>query len=182
MLQETEVQKLVQAAAQGDSDAFGQLYDLFSPRVFNFILARVRHKALSEDILHTVFMKAWNSLPKYKPSPKAKFSTWLFQITNFTIIDHWRTKKETVELDKLENLAQFAQDPKLYENYNFLWKAMDELPHDYTLVLQLRFIQDLSIAETALAMHKSEVGVRVLQHRAIKSLRNILAKNGHEII
>jgi RNA polymerase sigma-70 factor, ECF subfamily len=181
MLQEPQIQKLVREAAQGNSDSFGQLYDLYSPRVFNFILSRVRHKPLAEDILHTVFLKAWNSLPKYKPSPKARFSTWLFQIANFTIIDHWRTRKETVELDKLENLAQFALDQKLYENYDFLWKAIDELPGDYATVLHMRFVQDLTITETAMAMDKSEVGIRVLQHRAIKSLRAILAKNGHEI-
>ena len=182
MLQEPQVQKLVKEASQGSSDAFGQLYDLYSPKVFNFILARVRHKHLSEDILHTVFLKAWNSLPKYKPSAAAKFSTWLFQIANFTIIDHWRTKKEVVELDKLENLAQFAHDPKLYENYDFLWKAIDELPEDYATVLHLRFMQDLSIQEAAQVMNKSEVGIRVLQHRALKALRKILAKNGHEIL
>jgi RNA polymerase sigma-70 factor (ECF subfamily) len=180
MLQEQQVQKLVQEAIQGNSDSFGQLYDLYSAKVFNFIISRVRHKPLAEDILHTVFLKAWNSLPKYRPNPNAKFSTWLFQIANFTIIDHWRTKKETVELDKLENLAQFALDQKLYENYNFLWKAIDELPEDYATVLHMRFMQDLTIAEAAVAMDKTEVGIRVLQHRALKSLRKILAKNGHE--
>jgi RNA polymerase sigma-70 factor (ECF subfamily) len=180
MLQEEQVQMLVREAAAGNSDSFGRLYDEYSSRVFSFILGRVRHKPMAEDILHTVFLKAWNSLPKYHPSPRAKFSTWLFQIANFTIIDHWRTKKEVVELDKLKNLAQFAHDPELYENYDFLWRAIDELPEDYATVLHLRFVQDLTITETALSMNKTEVGIRVLQHRALKSLRNILSKNGHE--
>jgi RNA polymerase sigma-70 factor, ECF subfamily len=180
MADESEVQKLVKESIRGNSDAFGQLYDLYSSRIFNFIVSRVKNKQTAEDLLHTVFMKAWNSLPKYRPTQKAKFSTWLFQIANFTVIDYWRTKKDTVEIEKMENLAQFALDPKLYENYDFLWKAMDDLPQDYQTVIRLRFIDDLSVSEAAWAMNKSEVGIRVLQHRALKALRNILSKNGHE--
>ncbi|HYC79426.1 MAG TPA: RNA polymerase sigma factor [Candidatus Binatia bacterium] len=182
MVEEIRVQELVARSVKGDSDAFGKLYDLFAPKLFNFILSRVRHKGTAEDLLHTVFLKAWNSLPKYRPTNRAKFSTWLFQIANFTVIDHWRTHKETVEIDKLENLSQFALNPKLYENFDFLWQAMDELPEDYRTVIRLRFMEDMSITETALTMDKSEVGIRVLQHRALKSLRNILIKNGHETI
>lgn len=180
MVEERQVQNLVKNAKRGDSQAFGELYDLYASKVFNFIFSRVRNKAVAEDILQTVFLKAWNSLAKYTPSPNAKFSTWLFQIANFTVIDYWRTKKDILDLDKLENLTQFAVDPKLYENYNFLWAALDELPQDYSTVVYLRFIQDLSIKETAEIMNKTQIGVRVAQHRAIKSLRSILRKNGHE--
>ncbi len=180
MLDETDVQKLVSEAAKGNSDSFGKLYDLYSARIFNFIFSRVRNKQTAEDILHTVFMKAWNNLPKYRPTKSAKFSTWLFQIANFTVIDYWRTQKETVEIDKLENLAAFAKEPKLYEDYSFLWKALEELPEDYRTVLRLRFVDDLTVSETAFAMQKSEVGIRVLQHRALKALRNFLIKNGYE--
>lgn len=181
-IDETQVQNLVYEAIRGNNDAFGQLYDQYAPRVFNFILSRVRHKDTAEDLLHTVFLKAWNSLPKYKPNKRAKFSTWLFQIANFTVIDHWRTRKETVGLDNLENLVVFAENQKLYEDYQYLWKAMDQLQDDYQTVLYFRFSQDLSVSETALAMGKSQVGVRVLQHRALKALKKILQDNGHESI
>jgi RNA polymerase sigma-70 factor, ECF subfamily len=179
-MQETQVQQLVKEASSGNSDSFGKIYDLYAPQVFNFILSRVRNKEIAEDILQIVFIKTWNSLGKYKPNPNAKFSTWLFQIANFTIIDHWRSKKETVEIDKLENLIAFSTQPKLYENYNFLWNALDELPSDYATILHLRFIQDLNIAECAQVLGKTQVGIRVMQHRALKSLRKILSKNGHE--
>jgi RNA polymerase sigma-70 factor, ECF subfamily len=181
MLNELQVQKLVKEAATGNSDSFGRLYDEYAGPLFNFILSRIRHKAVSEDILHTVFLKAWNSIPSYKPSRVAKFSTWLYQIANYTIIDHWRTRKETVELEKMENLSQFAHDPKLYETYDFLWMAMAQLPDDYRTALQLRFMEDLGIQEAAYVMGKSDVGMRVLQHRALKALRKILNNNGHDV-
>lgn len=181
-MNEEQVQKLVQEAVKGNSESFGRIYDLYAPQLFNFVLSRVRNKQLAEDILQTVFLKAWNSLSKYQPNPKAKFSTWLFQIANFTIIDHWRTKKEVVEIDKLENLVEFSSDPKLYENYDFLWKALDELPADYATIIHLRFIQDLDVSECAQVLGKTQVGIRVMQHRALKSLKKVLAKNGHETI
>jgi RNA polymerase sigma-70 factor, ECF subfamily len=180
MLEESDIQKLVGEATRGNSESFGTLYDEFAPKVFNFIFGRVRHKPTAEDLLHVVFMKVWNNLPKYKPSTKAKFSTWLFQIANFTVIDYWRTNKNTINLDQLENLSSLAVNQKLYENYDYLWTAIKELPDDYQTIIQLKFIQDLSISETAAAMGKSEVGIRVLQHRALKALKKILAKNGHE--
>lgn len=179
-MKEEQVQKLVQQAARGNHEAFGRIYDLYAPQVFNFVLSRVRNKQQAEDILQTVFLKAWNSLAKYQPNPKAKFSTWLFQIANFTVIDYWRTKKEVVELDKLENLAEFAVEPKLYENYDFLWQAFEELPADYATILHLRFIQDLDVSECAQVLGKTHVGIRVMQHRALKSLKKILSKNGHD--
>ncbi len=182
MLSEQQIQALVVRSAKGDSEAFGQIYDEYSQKVFNFILSRVRHKPTAEDLLHTIFLKAWNSVPRYRPSARAKFSTWLFQIANFTIIDHWRSNKETVGIEKFENLTAFSVDPKLYENYEYLWEAMSELPDDYQTILLLRFINDQSVSETAAAMGKSEIGTRVMQHRALKALRKIMEKNGHDLI
>jgi RNA polymerase sigma-70 factor (ECF subfamily) len=174
MVEESEVQNLIVQAKNGEKTAFGNLYDLFSQQIFNFLLGKLAHKETAEDLVQTVFVKAWTNLAKYEPRPTAKFSTWLFQIANFTLIDHWRTKKPTVEITEVENLAQFAKDPEFYEEYNYLWEAMGKLPLSYQTVLDLRFKQDLSVAETATAMNKSEVSIRVLQHRALRVLRKKL--------
>lgn len=176
MLPENEVQNLVSRAQTGDSEAFGQIYDLYSKQVFNFLLGKTAHRETTEDLVHTVFLKAWTNLRSYQPRSSAKFSTWLFQIANFTLIDHWRTRKTTTELADVENLAQFAQNPKFYEEYEYLWIAISELPLDYQTVLDLRFKQEMSVEETAQIMQKSRVGIRVLQHRALKALKTKLNK------
>ncbi|MEJ0021594.1 MAG: RNA polymerase sigma factor [Candidatus Doudnabacteria bacterium] len=170
-MQENDVQNLIRAAQQGDSDAFGQIYNLYAKQIYNFLFNKIRHQQTCEDLVHTVFLKAWTNLRSYQPRANAKFSTWLFQIGNFTLIDHWRTKKNTTELSSVENLAQFALDSQLYEEYDYLWSALAKLPLLYQSVLDLRFKQDLSVNETAKILGKSPVGVRVLQHRALKALR-----------
>ncbi|MBI2356057.1 MAG: RNA polymerase sigma factor [Candidatus Doudnabacteria bacterium] len=178
MLEESQVQLLIKRAKAGDAEAFGQIFDLYSPRIYNFLFGKLRHKETAEDILNTIFLKAWENLNRYQHRQNAKFSTWLFQIANFTLIDHWRTRKETSEITKVENLSVFAVDPKLYEDYEFLWIALSELPEEYQTVLDLRFKQEFNVAETAKVMNKSEVGVRVLQHRALKMLKEKLINHG----
>jgi RNA polymerase sigma-70 factor, ECF subfamily len=174
MLNESDVQNLVSNAQNGDSDAFGQIYDLYAKQIHNFLFGKVRHKQICEDLVHTIFLKAWTNLRSYQPRSNVKFSTWLFQIANYTLIDHWRTKKPTSELIEIENLSAFASDPELYEEYAYLWQAMSELPANYQTVLDLRFKQDLSVEETAQIMGKTTVGIRVLQHRALKALKSKL--------
>lgn len=176
MVEESIIQDLVAQAKQGNTQAFADLYDYLSKPLYNFLFSRIRQKQTSEDLLQTVFLKVWNNLETYTPTRKAKFSTWVFQIANYTLIDYWRTRKETVDLTAVENLSQFAEDPKLYEKYDYLWNAMAKLPDEYKTVLELRFRQDLSVAETAVIMNKSAVGIRVLQHRALKTLKLLLSE------
>lgn len=180
MLTEQETQELVAKSQLGDPEAFGEIYTIYSQQIFNFLLSKLAHRQTAEDILQTVFVKAWTNIRRYQPRSSAKFSTWLFQIANFTLIDHWRTRKSSVEISEVENLTQFAHDPKLYEEYGYLWDALKKLSLTYQTVLDLRFKQDLSVEETAKAMNKSQVSVRVLQHRALKALKKQLGQS-HDI-
>ncbi len=173
-MQESDVQNLVSSAQKGNSEAFGQIYDLYAKQIHNFLFSKIQHKQACEDLVHTVFLKAWTNLKSYQPRSNAKFSTWLFQIANYTLIDHWRTRKSTTELVEIENLAAFASDPNFYEEYSYLWKAISELSINYQTVLDLRFRQDLSVEETAAIMNKSSVSIRVLQHRALRALKSKL--------
>lgn len=176
MLTEPQIQTLVAEAKQGNSESFARIYDDLSKPIFNFLMARLRQKEQAEDLLQVIFVKVWNNLDTYRPNRRAKFSTWVFQIANFTLIDYWRTRKETTDISAVENLSEFAADPKLYEKYDYLWEAVKNLPQDYQTILDLRFRQDLSVAESAEIMGKSQVGIRVLQHRAVKLLRKQLEK------
>ena len=176
MVDEKQIQEFVALSKRGNSEAFGHIYDILSKPIYNFLYARLRQKEQAEDLLQTVFLKVWNSLDTYKPNKRAKFSTWVFQIANYTLIDFWRTRKETTDITLVENLSDFALDPKLYEEYNYLWNALKTLPDDYQTVLELRFRQDLSVAEVSVIMDKSPVGIRVLQHRALKALKQELIR------
>ncbi|MBI3952708.1 MAG: sigma-70 family RNA polymerase sigma factor [Candidatus Doudnabacteria bacterium] len=172
---EDQIQQLIKSAQAGDKEAFGRIYEIYAQSIYNFLFSRLRHKETSEDLVHTVFLKTWNNIRRYQPRKSAKFSTWVFQITQHTLIDYWRVRKQTVELEKVENLANLSQDPEGFEDYEFLWAALSELSLEQQTVLDLRFKQQLSVSETAQVLGKSEVAVRVLQHRAIGALKKKLA-------
>ncbi len=177
MILEAQIQELVRRAQAQDEQAFGLLYEELSRPIYNFLFSKIRHQQVTEDLLQTVFLKAWQNIGSYSPRAGAKFSTWLYQIANYTLIDYWRTKKPLVEIDVVENLSQFAQDPQLYEEYKYLWVAIGQLPLPYQTVIDLRFKQDMSVEETANIMRKTSVGIRVLQHRALRALKDKLKNN-----
>jgi len=170
---EEEIQKLINASKEGNDEAFGTLYDHFAKPVYKFIYVRVRHAETAEDLLSLTFLKAWKNLPRYAMRKNAKFSTWLFQISLNVTKDYWKKKKDvTIEDYMLEQSTPQEShhiDAKLAAEH--VVRAIAALPENYKDVLTLRFVNELSVAETAEVMQKREGAVRTLQTRALKALK-----------
>ena len=73
----------------GDPYAFAELYDAFADRVYGFVRLRVRDVRDAEEIVETVFLKAWQALPDYEQRG-LPFSAWLFRIARNAVIDEVR--------------------------------------------------------------------------------------------
>ena len=73
MTDENEIQELVKKAQGGDSESFGLIYDTYARQVHNFLFGKLRHQQVCEDMVHTVFLKAWTNLKSYQPRAGAKF-------------------------------------------------------------------------------------------------------------
>lgn len=95
--------RLVSEAQSGDADSFARLYDAYFERVFRYVYFRVSDDQTAEDLTSQVFLKAWENLPRYKPS--GHFLAWLYTIARNQVIDHYRTRKETVPLDEVGTLS-----------------------------------------------------------------------------
>jgi RNA polymerase sigma-70 factor, ECF subfamily len=185
-------ESLIKSAVGGDASAFGTLYDHYQPAIYRFIIVKVGSREEAEDITHHVFLSAWQKVPTYKHRGHP-FSSWLYQIARNQVIDHYRSKKNDVSLDKLDPessiipaAANFDLSTKL--QLEKVHAAIKELKSDYQDVIIMRFIEDLPLKETAAAMKKSEGAIKLIQHRAIKELKNKLGDEGealeeeHEII
>jgi len=124
-----------------------------------------------------VFLKALQSIAsfKWKGTP---FSAWLFRIAHNLVIDHIRkeTKRPTVPLD--ESSATSNGNPELVAERRLgmeqLVAATKRLTEAQREVISLRFAGELSVAEVARVMGKSEGAVKALQHSAIAALRKAL--------
>jgi RNA polymerase sigma-70 factor (ECF subfamily) len=168
--------RLVEQAKAGDGEAFSELYEACVERVYRFIFFRVTDAQVAEDLTSQVFLKAWENLGRYRPH--GPFLAWLYAIARNTVIDNYRTRKQTVSLDEAAPLA--AQDDKLDELMQLQFEiksvqaAMQHLTQQQQEVITLKFIADYDTAEIAKHMGKSEGAIRALQMRALQALARVI--------
>src|SRR3989338_3455783 len=166
-----QVEELVRKAMRGDETAFGQLYDLYFEKVY-----RVNHREAAEDLVSEIFIRIWDKIPGIQ-GPGA-FNGWIFQIARNLVIDYYRAKKITVNLDDLENVLQYEDNILERTNFDFdqraFMEALPKLGADQQIVIKLKFIDELHNEETAALLKKSEGAIRVIQHRALTELKKLL--------
>lgn len=176
-----EERKLIEQAKMGDGAAFGKLYDQYAKPIYRFIALKVGSKAEAEDLMHEVFMSAWQKLPNFTLQG-FPFSSWLYKIARNRVIDHYRTKRSNVSIDEeLQiNESLFAVSSTANEafdltiNLALIKSAMKELTKEQSEVIIMRFVEDLSPQEIAQALNKREGTIRIIQHRAIQKIKKII--------
>jgi len=176
--------ELIKRAQKGDPKAFGDLYENHAPMVFRYLYAHLNSRMDAEDLTGEVFLKAWQTLPKYKERG-VPFPAFLFRIARNALVDHYRQnnrleQKSPDDMDGytgVENSEPVELISSQMEHQHILRK-LSQLRPDYQEVLTLRFMGELSPEETARVMQRSVGAVRVLQHRALCALRSRLEKSG----
>jgi RNA polymerase sigma-70 factor (ECF subfamily) len=159
-----------------DRAEFGMLYDRYVVRIYRFCLRRLANVAAAEDATSTTFLKAIEALPAFRGG---SFPAWLFAIANSVVITQVRRKTEaglsavaeSIDPDLGPEDQAMASDAK-----RTLSALLQEMPDDQRLVIELR-LAELSGSEIAESMNRSVAAVKMLQHRAMKRLRE-LAQNG----
>jgi RNA polymerase sigma-70 factor (ECF subfamily) len=169
--------KLILEAKNGSEYAFGQLYELYFDKLFKFIYYRVSHKEVAEDLTEDVFIKAWTSIKTVKED---SFSGWLYQIAKNKVIDYYRQKKTVVDIEDIENILE--SDVNLSEATNTVLDqklfrtVLKQLTPEQQIIIKLKFIEDMDNLEIAELISKSEGSIRVVQHRAILKLQELIIK------
>jgi RNA polymerase sigma-70 factor (ECF subfamily) len=171
-------ESLVRRAQQRDQVALTQLYEENFDKIYRYIVLKIGDRTEAEDMTQQVFLNALKSISsfKWKGMP---FSAWLFRIARNQVIDHVRkrSRKITVPLD--ESLVSGGSDPVQVTERKLeieeLALATKKLTKAQQEVISLRFAGELSVAEVARAMGKSEGAVKALQHSAIVALRKVLS-------
>lgn len=178
-MNETELYNLLKKAQAGDRESFGFIYDHFRDKLYRFIYFRVGHKEIAEDLLADTFVKAWLKIENVL-NHKA-LSSWIYQVAKNNIIDYYRIKgTATVSIEEVSEILPDASNPvdsaNLTIEHGTLMELMGSLSEEQRLVVQYKFFEDLTNEEIASVMNKSEGAVRVLQHRAVARLKQLLQK------
>jgi RNA polymerase sigma-70 factor (ECF subfamily) len=174
---ELEPEALAIRAQKGDRDAFGELVRRFEPRLFNFLLQRVRIPDDAAELTQDALTRAWERINDYTPA--WRFSTWVFTIASRMAVSHHRKHgrmKTTEDFDANEAPRGEEVDDATISLGSRLWKlAAEELTPEQHNILWLRYAEDLSISEIASVVSKTAVGVRVALFRARQALAGHLA-------
>ena len=176
---EVEDIQLLKIAQEGNTEAFGAIYERYAEKVFRYLNAHLGNGLDAEDLTEEVFIRVWRSLPDYRERG-TPFLSYVFRIARNALIDHYRRERRLVGQLSSEDVVIADQKPGPGEilsdqmERQELREALEGLKEDYRTVLIFRFLADLSPEDTALAMGRSAGAVRVLQHRALGALRTRL--------
>jgi RNA polymerase sigma-70 factor, ECF subfamily len=172
-----EVEGIVDQAVGGDTEAFGKLYEIYADRIFRHIYYRTSNIDDARDLTQEVFTKAWQVLPKYKRT-KTPFLGWLFTISHNRVIDYYRTKKDHAYLNNEIDMEDRMSSPESLVEAEFtqqeVRRVILQLPEDQQQVILMSFIEGFEYNEIATALNKSEGNIRVIMHRGLKKMRQIL--------
>jgi RNA polymerase sigma-70 factor, ECF subfamily len=183
MVQDTtdnlELRALLERAQRGDAAAFSDLYGRYAGHVLRFLVARLRDHELAQDLTQEVFIRILKAIGSFKYQGERSFLSWMYAIASNVMISYIRRAKATHL--SLEDELELA-DPQGQEavsgifNRVSLQQAMSKLTGDQQQVLLLRFYGDLSNAEIARQLNKTEGAVKALQHRALQTLQHIIGR------
>jgi RNA polymerase sigma-70 factor, ECF subfamily len=169
-------------AAQADPARFEALYRKYLAQVYSYAFYELRDHHEAEDATERTFLAALTNLGRFEERARpadgegaSTFRVWLFQIARNAVAERRRRLRRRPEAP-LEAAASVAapndieRDVARADDVAAAWSAVDRLPDDRRRALILRFVDEMSTAEIAGVLGRSEGAVRVLIHRALRSV------------
>jgi RNA polymerase sigma-70 factor (ECF subfamily) len=170
---------LVALAQGGDEAAFTKLYDRYFDRVYRYAYYRVGRAEDAEDVTQRVFLRAWRALGSYRQTGSSMLA-WLLTIAHNESVNHQRRNKAVHYLEYDLPETRLEADPEHMAEIRLeqarVRRAVLQLKPEQQQVVTMRFLENLDVRDVAAAMGKSEVNVRVIQHRALEQLRKMLMR------
>lgn len=165
---------------------FQELYDKYHRDLFQFVFYMVKDRNVTEDLVQEVYIKVLKSYDRFKGDSSEK--TWLFSIARHVTIDYFRKQKR--KRKKMLDFFDWGEKGHLIsdehpmpeevaiqkEEVSQVYKCLDQCTVDQRSVIILRYIQSLSIQETADILGWSVSKVKTTQHRGMKTLKEMLEK------
>ncbi len=184
-MDEPDITGWIQAAKDGDDEAFGRIVRFFLPMTERFLRQWIREQDVLEDIVQESFIKAWRHLGRFDEDKS--FPVWLLTIAKRTAFDALKKKKSLpfssfalegendARFDVADTVAERPDDRLDRElQADELQNALDRLPELYRSILMMHYREDLSLAEVAEVLEIPYNTIKSRHTRAVAALRKIL--------
>ncbi len=160
--------------SKNDVKAFGELYELYFDRIYNFIFRQTDDDEVAGDLCSQAFINALKNLANYE-FRGLPFSAWLYKIASNEVKKHYRKNKgkkvfslEEIKVKEIVELNDTEWDQTMIDQ---LIEFMKDLPTDMLQVLELRFFEDKDFKEIAFILDITESGAKMRTYRALDKLR-----------
>ncbi|MEX2239046.1 MAG: RNA polymerase sigma factor [Dehalococcoidia bacterium] len=169
-----QVRLLVEALRARDETAWSQLYDQNFHPLYLYSLARVHDRGAAEEIASQVFEEALRGIKGFQYRG-VSLRAWLYGIARNVTADHIRKRARRPESQLFDYPAALDEMRAAGIRTDFI-SALQNLTEEQQQVVILRFVQDLTVADTAHVVGKSEGAVKMLQLRALEKLRDEMSR------
>lgn len=167
------------AAAKDDKEAFGELYERYMPKIYNYVYYRTGNAQDAEDLTARVFYRAMGHIANYEDKG-VPFQAWLYRIAHNLVANFHRDqgRRKIIPLDDYIAHTMRADAPdqqaEAGEEQEQLMAAIRRLPAERQQLLLLKFIEGKSNAEIGEIMQRTEGAIKSLYHRTLLALRDEL--------
>jgi RNA polymerase sigma-70 factor (ECF subfamily) len=175
-IEEQETYALVERARSGDREAYAMLFDRFHDEIYRFATRRIGDPAAGQDAAAETFADAFKGITRYEQTG-APFEAWLYAIARRRIVDQIRVRArhDHAELSPEDTVQHAIGGHESTVVDGMLLRALiARLPESERDVVELRFMEDLDVEQTAMRLGKQPGAVRVAQHRALTKLRTMM--------
>ena len=166
---------LLRQVAAGDEAAFAELYDLYAPSVYGYLLRLLNEPSAAEEILQEVFLAMWRGARRFRAEAQVK--TWLLRIAHHQAVS-WLRRERTIlwSNDELEQDAGDSIEEDLVRSWQMeqVREALTRLSPVHRAVIELTFVHGLSYTEIAQVMNCPLGTVKSRMSYALRRLNDLL--------
>jgi RNA polymerase sigma-70 factor (ECF subfamily) len=162
---------------QGDTNAFVYLVQRYQRMIFSLVVKTVGNSSEAEDITQEIFIKVYQSLPKFRED--SKFSTWLYRVACNFCFSHLRKQRdnfvslneEIISAGEFSDFEEQLENAAKEERIQWLDALLKELPAEELWIVTLYYKENLPVHEISEITNLSESNVKVKLHRTRKWIR-----------
>jgi RNA polymerase sigma-70 factor (ECF subfamily) len=173
--------EIIESVKKGNINDFNLLIDAYKNKAYSMLKRMLKNEFDAEEVLQDCFLKAYYSLDKFQF--KSKFSTYFYKIVYNSAITKLSGKKRQIEqaMNSVDDFNDLIDENESIGSSNELNEMItgliEKLPPKYAAVINLFYLEQLSIKEISDVMETTESNIKILLHRSRNTLKDIIIKN-----